>query len=157
MYSKKIKHYLHQHNFQEFVPRVVLFDMDGVLVNNLDIHRQAFAEFFRRYGVERPFENLSRLFGKGNDDIMGELMPRDIVERVGIRELGNQKEAIYREIYAPTITPQPGLVEFFHLALQKIEIDLDDGVKVNYEKFQNVELVSDNGTKVKKNLLVPIK
>ena len=63
--------------------------MDGVLVNNLDIHRQAFAEFFRRYGVERPFENLSRLFGKGNDDIMGELMPRDIVERVGIRELGN--------------------------------------------------------------------
>ncbi|MBQ3173350.1 MAG: HAD family phosphatase [Alistipes sp.] len=92
--------------------RGLLFDMDGVLVNNLDIHRQAFAEFFRRYGVERPFENLSRLFGKGNDDIMGELMPRDIVERVGIRELGNQKEAIYREIYAPIIKPQEGLVSF---------------------------------------------
>ena len=45
--------------------------MDGVLVNNLDIHRQAFAEFFRRYGVERTFDDLSRVFGKGNDDITG--------------------------------------------------------------------------------------
>ena len=91
--------------------RGLLFDMDGVLVNNLDIHRQAFAEFFRRYGVERTFDDLSRVFGKGNDDIMGELMPRDIVERVGIRELGYEKEAIYREIYAPIITPQEGLLD----------------------------------------------
>lgn len=90
----------------------LLFDMDGVLVNNLEIHRQAFAEFFRRYGVERSFDELSRVFGKGNDDIMGELMPQDVVERVGIRELGYEKEAIYREIYAPVITPQPGLLEF---------------------------------------------
>lgn len=90
----------------------LLFDMDGVLVNNLDVHREAFAEFFRRYGVERTFDELNRHFGRGNDDIMGDLMPRDIVERVGIRELGNQKEAIYREIYAPTIKPQEGLIEF---------------------------------------------
>jgi beta-phosphoglucomutase-like phosphatase (HAD superfamily) len=90
----------------------LLFDMDGVLVNNLEVHRAAFAEFFRRYGVERSFDELSRVFGKGNDDIMGELMPRDVVERVGIRELGNEKEAIYREIYAPIIVPQPGLLDF---------------------------------------------
>lgn len=90
----------------------VLFDMDGVLVNNLEIHRQAFAEFFCRYGVERTFDELSRVFGKGNDDIMGELMPADVVERVGIRQLGYEKEAIYREIYAPIITPQPGLLAF---------------------------------------------
>ena len=36
----------------------------------------------------------------------------DVVERVGIRELGYEKEAIYREIYAPIITPQPGLLAF---------------------------------------------
>ena len=97
----------------------LLFDMDGVLVNNLDVHRQAIAEFFRRYGVERTFDELNRHFGRGNDDIMGELMPREIVERVGIRELGNQKEAIYREIYAPTITPQPGLLEFLAQSQRK--------------------------------------
>lgn len=44
-----------------------------------------------------------------------------------------------------------------HIANQYIKIDLDDGVKVNYEKFQNIEIVTDSGAKVKKNLLVPIK
>ena len=40
-----------------------------------------------------------------------------------------------------------------HIANQNIEIDLDDGVKVNYTKFQNVE-VSKEGKKSKKiNLL----
>ena len=40
-----------------------------------------------------------------------------------------------------------------HMATQNIEIDLDDGVKVNYSKFQNVE-VSQEGEKTKKiNLL----
>ena len=40
-----------------------------------------------------------------------------------------------------------------HIANQNIEIDLDDGVKVNYAKFQNVE-VSKEGNKSKKiNLL----
>lgn len=44
-----------------------------------------------------------------------------------------------------------------HMANKYISIDLDDGVKTNYAKFQGVELVTDSGTKVKKDLLVPIK
>ncbi len=36
-----------------------------------------------------------------------------------------------------------------HIANQNIEIDLDDGVKVNYAKFQNIE-VSKEGSKIKK-------
>ena len=44
-----------------------------------------------------------------------------------------------------------------HMANKYIELDLDDGVKVNYAKFQAVEIVNDSGAKVKKDLLVPIK
>ena len=44
-----------------------------------------------------------------------------------------------------------------HMANQYIEINLDDGVKTNYAKFQSVEMVTDSGNKVKKNLLAPIK
>lgn len=43
-----------------------------------------------------------------------------------------------------------------HVALQRIDIDLDDGVKVNYEKFQNIEIVDENGKKQKINLLTKI-
>lgn len=44
-----------------------------------------------------------------------------------------------------------------HMANQYINLDLDDGVKVNYAKFQNIEIINDNGAKIKKDLLVPIK
>ena len=44
-----------------------------------------------------------------------------------------------------------------YMANQYIEIDLDDGVINNYAKFQNVEMVTDSGIKVRKNLLASIK
>lgn len=44
-----------------------------------------------------------------------------------------------------------------HVAHQRIEIDLDDGVKVNYAKFQNIEVVDPNTNKTRKiNLLKKI-
>lgn len=44
-----------------------------------------------------------------------------------------------------------------HIAKQRIELDLDDGVKVNYEKFQNIEVVKDQAGKlVEMNLLEKI-
>lgn len=44
-----------------------------------------------------------------------------------------------------------------HMANKYIPLDLDDGVKANYAIFQGIEIVNDNGAKVKKDLLVPIK
>jgi len=43
-----------------------------------------------------------------------------------------------------------------HIALQRIAIDLDDGVKVNYAKFQNVEVSNEGKKLVKVNLLSKI-
>ena len=44
-----------------------------------------------------------------------------------------------------------------HVANERIEIDLDDGVKVNYAKFQNIEVVDPNTNKTRKiNLLKKI-
>ena len=44
-----------------------------------------------------------------------------------------------------------------HIANQKIEINLDDGVKINYEKFQNIEVTDPRTNKKKKiNLLKKI-
>lgn len=43
-----------------------------------------------------------------------------------------------------------------HMALQRVEIDLDDGVKTNYAKFQGIETVDENGKKQKVDLLAKI-
>lgn len=44
-----------------------------------------------------------------------------------------------------------------HMANKRIEIDLDDGVKVNYEKFQGVEVAQEGKKALKVDLLVKIK
>lgn len=44
-----------------------------------------------------------------------------------------------------------------HVANQRIEIDLDDGVKVNYEKFQGVEVAQEGKKALKVDLLAKLK
>jgi HAD superfamily hydrolase (TIGR01509 family) len=85
--------------------------MDGTLVDNSDVHVRAFEIFCNRYGVRDWQERLSNAFGRGSDDIMRMLLPEEIIHEKGLQALGDEKEAIYREIYAPTITPQPGLLD----------------------------------------------
>ncbi|MDE7414993.1 MAG: BREX system P-loop protein BrxC [Lachnospiraceae bacterium] len=43
-----------------------------------------------------------------------------------------------------------------HIALQRIKLDLDDGVKANYAKFQEIEVGGDGEKKQKVNLLAKI-
>lgn len=89
----------------------VLFDMDGVLVNNTFAHIRAFEIFCARYGVTEWQERLSGAFGMGNDDIIGAIMPQEVIREKGVDALADEKEAIYREIYAPEIRPSEGLIE----------------------------------------------
>lgn len=89
--------------------KAAIFDMDGVLVNNTDVHIKAFEVFCERYGVKDWKEKLSTAYGMGNDDIMKLIMPAEVLREKSTEELGEEKEALYREIYAPTIAPVKGL------------------------------------------------
>lgn len=65
------------------------------------------------------------------------------------------------KLYKVLLARQKEMIEYGqvldHMANQYINLNLDDGVKVNYAKFQAIEIVNDNGAKVKKDLLIPIK
>lgn len=91
--------------------KAALFDMDGTLVDNSPVHVRAFEIFCARYGVTDWKEKLADSFGMGNDDIMRAVMPEEIIREKGLAALADEKEAIYREIYAPDIHPVEGLVE----------------------------------------------
>nr|WP_302986535.1 HAD family phosphatase [uncultured Alistipes sp.] len=90
--------------------KAALFDMDGTLVDNTLAHMHAFEIFCARYGVTGWKEKLSQAFGMGNDDIMRLIMPAELIRERGLASLAEEKEAIYREIYAPGIRPVEGLV-----------------------------------------------
>lgn len=89
--------------------RAALFDMDGTLVDNTHIHVRAFEIFCDRYQATDWQERLNQAFGMGSDDIMRMLLPEEVIRERGLKALGDEKEAIYREIYAPEIHPITGL------------------------------------------------
>lgn len=85
--------------------------MDGVLVDNRDVHIEAFMIFCRRYSLHLSRQKLMSVFGMGNDEIIPLLLPADLVASKGVEVLANEKEQIYREIFADTIRPVKGLTQ----------------------------------------------
>lgn len=84
--------------------------MDGTLVDNSDVHMRAFEIFCARYGVTDWRDKLGQAIGMGNDDIMHLILPEEILRKKGLAALAEEKESIYRELYAPEIEPVEGLV-----------------------------------------------
>lgn len=90
----------------------VIFDMDGVLIDNRDIHVEAFILYSKKYGFDCDEQTLVPHFGKGNEEIIPALYPSDFIEEKGIDAIAAEKEEIYRDIIAEKIVPAPGLVDF---------------------------------------------
>lgn len=89
-----------------------IFDMDGVIVDNYLYHIDAWGEFCKRHGLNFEVEDFTRkYFGKNNTDILQALFGKSL-SITEIDMLGEEKEAIYRELYQPYIKPLDGLVDF---------------------------------------------
>jgi len=88
----------------------VIFDMDGVLVDNKHIHRKAWVEFCRQYNhpiKEADFDNIG--FGKTNREYLSLFFNREVSENEAIK-LGEKKERIYRQLIEKEIEPVKGLI-----------------------------------------------
>lgn len=51
MFREVINDYLSRHGFRTFSPKVVLFDMDGVLYNSMPLHAKAWVRAMGEYGI----------------------------------------------------------------------------------------------------------
>ena len=90
----------------------IIFDMDGVIVDNHQFHLKSWLHFFEEHGVSMSEkEYKQKVNGRTMNEILPKIMGRDM-SKDEIRELGGQKEATYREMYRPHIKPTEGLPEF---------------------------------------------
>lgn len=97
---------------------VLIFDMDGVIVDNHQFHFESFVEFGKRHQLTISRKDFEPFFGRTNEVIMKSLFGNDI-SKEDILALANEKEAIYRELYQPFIKPLEGLTEFLQLAASR--------------------------------------
>lgn len=105
----------------------VVFDLDGVLIDSHDQHCRSWFRLAEERDLPLSDEQFKRSFGMRNEscipDVFGWAEPGD---REAIREIGDRKEEIYRELLASGgLTPLPGVVDLVEeLAAAGIPISL---------------------------------
>ena len=92
------------------MPRAILFDVDGTLLDTVDRHAEAWRAAFARFGKDVPLDDLRGQIGKGGDQLVPVFLTAAEVERIG----GPVQEAhgeIYRREHLPRIRAFPGARE----------------------------------------------
>jgi HAD superfamily hydrolase (TIGR01509 family) len=95
--------------------KAVLFDMDGVVIDNLPYHVDAWLLYCERHGIHLTREIFYKdLNGLNSKDTFEWLLKREISQEE-ISEFEEEKELIYRGFYKPFLAPAPGLMDFLTL------------------------------------------
>jgi HAD superfamily hydrolase (TIGR01509 family) len=100
----------------------VIFDIDGTLVDSVDLHARAWQEAFRHFGYDFPFHEVRHQIGKGSDKLVPHFLTKEDVERIG-EKLDEFRGELWKSKYFGQVKPFPKVRELF----QRI---LDDGKKI---------------------------
>lgn len=93
------------------IPSAIIFDMDGVIIHNNDWHLKSWLIFAQKLGIDLKEEEFpTRVFGKTNEEILWAAFPDESPKQ--IERWALEKEALYREMYAPSFKLADGLLEF---------------------------------------------
>ena len=116
--------------------RALIFDMDGVIVDNDEFHILAWAKFAEKYGKQAGREEVKSWFGNTNRMILLGLFHKDLTQEE-VHSLSREKEDIYRAMYEETIKPLEGLKDF----LQRISTEKYAIAVATSAPAENVEFV----------------
>jgi HAD superfamily hydrolase (TIGR01549 family) len=98
--------------------KAVIFDIDGTLVDSVDLHARAWVEAFSKFGREIEFERVRQQIGKGGDQLMPVFFSKEELKRFG-EEMEEYRGRLYKRDFLPKVRPFPKVRELF----QRIESD----------------------------------
>ena len=102
--------------------QAVIFDIDGTLVDSVDLHAECWKETFCQFGIEAPFAQIRGQIGKGGDQLLPVFMAEDDIKERGA-EIEEYRSALFKRRYLPKVRPFPKVRELF----KRLH---NDGVKI---------------------------
>ncbi len=88
------------------------FDVDGTLIDSVDLHAKAWQEALAHFGFDVPFEQVRGQIGKGGDHLMPVFVPEDQLDRMG-EQLEQYRGELFKRKYLPEVKPFPGVRDLF--------------------------------------------
>ena len=96
--------------------RAVVFDVDGTLVDSVDLHARAWQKAFAHFGRQIPYEEVRHQIGKGGDQLLPEFFSQEELDRFG-EELEKYRSELFKRDYLPRVTGFPQVRELFERVL----------------------------------------
>ena len=125
------------------MPQAVIFDVDGTLIDSVDLHAHAWVDAFHDYGHEVAFDQVRRQIGKGGDQLMPMFLNKEELAAIG-EKLEEHRSKVLKDRYLPRITAFPHVRELFErLLADGMQIALASSAKQDeleqYEKAARIE------------------
>jgi len=92
--------------------KAVIFDIDGTLVDSVDLHARAWQETFRHFGKEIPYDEVRHQIGKGGDQLMPVFFSEEELEEFG-EEMEKYRSELFKREYLPKVRAFPRVRELF--------------------------------------------
>jgi HAD superfamily hydrolase (TIGR01549 family) len=92
--------------------KAVIFDIDGTLVDSVDLHAQAWKGAFKHFGKDIPYQQVRHQIGKGGDQLLPVFFSREELEEFG-EELEEYRSKIFKRDYLPRVRVFPQVRELF--------------------------------------------
>ena len=102
--------------------QAVIFDVDGTIVDSVDLHAEAWRVAFEKFGKTFPFHEIRRQIGKGSDQLLPVFFSKQELARLG-EELDEYRGDLFKKDYLPRVQAFPDVRELF----QRIK---DDGKQI---------------------------
>jgi HAD superfamily hydrolase (TIGR01549 family) len=90
----------------------VIFDIDGTLVDSVDLHAAAWQVALEKFGKKVSFEKVRRQIGKGGDQLLPVFLSQRELEDFG-QELEQYRGALFKKEYLPRVNAFPGVRRLF--------------------------------------------
>ena len=98
------------------MPKAAIFDVDGTLVDSVDLHARAWQDALRDYGHDIDFTTIRGQIGKGGDQLMPEFLSKQELDRDG-KALEQHRGDIFRQRYMDQVQPFPQVRALFQRLL----------------------------------------
>ena len=92
--------------------KAAVFDIDGTLIDTVDLHAACWVEALAHYGVRVAFADMRAQIGKGGDQILHGLLPPGMVDEKG-EEIQAFRSDLFRREYMPKVRAFPGVRPLF--------------------------------------------
>jgi HAD superfamily hydrolase (TIGR01549 family) len=96
------------------MPRAIIFDIDGTLLDSVDLHAQAWREAFQHFGYDIPFDEIRGQIGKGGDQLLPVFLSPDELKAKG-HSLEQFRGRLFKEKYLPKVKPFLCVRELFQV------------------------------------------